>query len=173
MITLAADVGGTFTDLVLADGGSGAVLIDKVPTGARGSAAGIAAGITRISARAGIAVSDIGLFVHGFTVATNAFLMRAGAKAVLVTTEGFGDVLEIAGQSRPKTYALQQHKPSPVIPRAQVVEARERLDAFGAVVTRLTPQGRRGLPLRWRRSNPSRLPYRWSFPFSMAAMRRC
>lgn len=140
MITLAADVGGTFTDLVLADGGSGAVLIDKVPTGARGSAAGIAAGIKRICARAGIAVSGIGLFVHGFTVATNAFLMRAGAKAVLVTTEGFGDVLEIAGQSRPKTYALQQHKPSPVIPRARVVEARERLDAFGAVVTRLTPQ---------------------------------
>jgi N-methylhydantoinase A len=140
MITLAADVGGTFTDLVLVDGGSGAVLIDKVPTGARGSAAGIAAGIRRISARAGIPVSGIGLFVHGFTVATNAFLMRAGAKAVLVTTQGFGDVLDIAGQSRPKTYALQQHKPSPVIPRAQVVEVRERLDAFGAAVTRLTAE---------------------------------
>lgn len=140
MITLAADVGGTFTDLVLVDGGTGAVLIDKVPTGARGSAAGIAAGISRIAARAGLAVPDIGLFVHGFTVATNAFLMRAGAKATLVTTEGFGDVLDIAGQSRPKTYALQQEKPSPVIPRAQVVEVRERVDAFGATVSRLTAQ---------------------------------
>jgi N-methylhydantoinase A len=140
MITLAADVGGTFTDLVLVDGGTGAVLIDKVPTGARGSAAGIAAGISRITARAGMPVSDIGLFVHGFTVATNAFLMRAGARAVLVTTEGFGYVLDIAGQSRPRTYALQQEKPSPVIPRAQVVEVRERVDAFGATVTGLTAQ---------------------------------
>ena len=44
--------------------------------------------------------------MHGFTVATNAFLMRAGARAVLVTTEGFADVLEIGSQMRPKTYAL-------------------------------------------------------------------
>jgi N-methylhydantoinase A len=139
MITLAADVGGTFTDVVLVDTDRGMVLVDKVPTGKRGSAEGIVPGITRIAARAGCKVSDIGLFVHGFTVATNAFLMRAGARAVLVTTQGFGDVLEIGGQMRPKTYALIQQKPEPVIPRALVVEARERIDAFGDVVERLTP----------------------------------
>jgi N-methylhydantoinase A len=140
MITLAADVGGTFTDLVLVDSGKGTVLVDKVPTGARGSAKGIASGIERIAARAGIGVSEIGLFVHGFTVATNAFLMRAGAKALLVTTEGFADVLEIGSQMRPRTYALQQQKPLPVITRADVIEVRERVDAFGAAVTRLTEQ---------------------------------
>ncbi len=140
MITLAADVGGTFTDLVLVDSAKGAVLVDKVPTGARGSAAGIASGIERITARAGVQVAEIGLFVHGFTVATNAFLMRAGARAVLVTTEGFADVLEIGSQMRPRTYALQQEKPRPVIAREQVVEVRERVDAFGAPVTRLTAQ---------------------------------
>lgn len=138
MITLAADVGGTFTDLVLVDSEKGTVLVDKVPTGARGSARGIAAGIERIAARAGIGVSDIGLFVHGFTVATNAFLMRAGARALLITTEGFADVLEIGSQMRPRTYALQQHKPLPVITRADVIEVHERVDAFGAPVTRLT-----------------------------------
>lgn len=140
MITLAADVGGTFTDLVLVNGDAGTVLIDKVPTGARGSAAGIAAGISRIAARGGIAVSEIGLFVHGFTVATNAFLTRAGARAVLVTTAGFADVLEIASQMRPRTYALEQVKPGPVIPRNRVIETRERIDAFGETVTRLTEE---------------------------------
>jgi len=140
MITLAADVGGTFTDLVLVDSEKGMVLVDKVPTGARGSAKGIASGIERIAARAGIGVSEIGLFVHGFTVATNAFLMRAGARALLITTEGFADVLEIGSQMRPRTYALQQHKPLPVITRADVIEVRERVDAFGAAVTRLSEQ---------------------------------
>ncbi len=140
MITLAADVGGTFTDLVLVDSDKGTVLVDKVPTGARGSAKGIATGIERIAARAGIGVSEIGLFVHGFTVATNAFLMRAGARALLITTEGFADVLEIGSQMRPRTYALAQHKPLPVITRADVIEVRERVDAFGWAVTRLTEQ---------------------------------
>lgn len=137
MITLAADVGGTFTDLVLVDTDRQAVLVDKVPTGSRGSARGIAPGITRIAERAGCRVSDIGLFVHGFTVATNAFLMRAGAKAALVTTLGTGDVLEIGSQMRPRTYALIQQKPKPVIPRDHVIEVRERVDAFGGVVERL------------------------------------
>jgi N-methylhydantoinase A len=140
MITLAADVGGTFTDLVLVDARNGSVLVDKVPTGARGSAEGVAAGIARIAARAGVAVEEIGLFVHGFTVATNAFLMRAGARSMLVTTEGFADVLEIGSQMRPRTYALMQQKPTPVIGREQVIEVRERVDAFGIPVTRLTGQ---------------------------------
>lgn len=137
MITLAADVGGTFTDLVLTDPDRGLVLVDKVPTGARGSARGIAPGIERIVRRAGCDVTDIGLFVHGFTVATNAFLMRAGARTVLVTTAGLADVLEIGSQMRPKTYALLQTKPDPVVGRAQVVEVRERVDAFGDVAERL------------------------------------
>ncbi len=137
MITLAADVGGTFTDLVLVDARTGLILVDKVPTGKRGSAEGIVPGIRRIAERAGCRVSDIGLFVHGFTVATNAFLMRAGARAVLVTTEGFGDVLDIGSQMRPKTYALIQQKPKPVIPRELVFEVRERTDAFGGIVERL------------------------------------
>ena len=140
MITLAADVGGTFTDLVLVDPARSLVLIDKVPTGRRGSAHGIAPGIVRLAARAGCKVSDIGLFVHGFTVATNAFLMRSGARAALVTTQGFGDVLEIGNQMRPRTYALKQQKPKPVIPRALVVEAGERVDAFGVVVDRLSTE---------------------------------
>lgn len=135
---LAADVGGTFTDLILVDTASGQVLVDKVPSGRRGSAAAIAPGIARITGMAGCTPADIDLFVHGFTVPTNAFLMRSGAKAALVTTRGFADILEIGNQLRPKTYALIQQKPKPVIERTRVVEAGGRVDAFGAIVEPLT-----------------------------------
>ncbi len=138
MITLAADVGGTFTDLVLVDQAGGRVYVDKVPSGARGRAAAIAPGIERICRTAGIAPSDAGLFVHGFTVPTNAFLMRRGAKVALVTTHGAADVLEIGNQLRPRTYALIQTKPKPVVDRRNVVEVAERVDAFGQVVDALT-----------------------------------
>ncbi len=141
MITLAADVGGTFTDLILVDTARSLVLVDKVPSGRRGSAGAIAPGIGRIAQRAGCRPSDIALFVHGFTVPTNAFLMRTGARAVLVTSRGNADVLEIGNQLRPKTYALIQTKPRPVIPRERVVEAAERIDAFGGVVEALTAAG--------------------------------
>ncbi|MFO1169968.1 MAG: hydantoinase/oxoprolinase family protein [Hyphomicrobiaceae bacterium] len=138
MLTLAADVGGTFTDLVLVDTASGRVLVDKVPSGARGRAAAIAPGIERICKSAGVRPRDLGLFVHGFTVPTNAFLMRSGARVALVTTKGAADVLEIGNQLRPKTYALIQTKPKPVVDRANVVEVSERVDAFGGIVEPLS-----------------------------------
>ena len=137
---LAADVGGTFTDLVLVDGSAASprVFIDKVPSQATGSALGVREGIQRLSAKAGIAAGDIDLFVHGFTVGTNAFLTRSGAKAALVVTQGFRDLLLIGNQMRPDLYSLTAGKPAPVVPRSLTVEAVERVDAFGQVVTALT-----------------------------------
>ncbi|MDH3688249.1 MAG: hydantoinase/oxoprolinase family protein [Gammaproteobacteria bacterium] len=134
---LSADVGGTFTDLVLVDTDGQSVHLDKVPSGARGSAEAVPNGIKRITAQAGIAAADIDLFVHGFTIATNAFLTRRGSRVVLVVTQGFRDVLEIANQLRPHLYLLTQTKPAPVVPRSQIVEVLERLDAFGNVVVPL------------------------------------
>ena len=142
MITLAADVGGTFTDLILTIGaGSGrpaATHVDKVSTGARGSTAGIEAGIAKITQAAGLSVGDVDLFVHGFTVGINALLTRAGARAALIVPQGQGDVLEIGNQIRPRTYALFQDKPAPVIPKTQVIEIAEGIDAFGTVTRALT-----------------------------------
>lgn len=135
---LSADVGGTFTDLVLMD--QGRVLVDKVPSGKRGTAGSIAEGLLRISAKAGLKPGDIHLFVHGFTVATNAYLMRRGAKVALLVTEGFRDLLEIGSQQRPKLYPLRQQKPQPVVPRDRVIEVKERIDAFGGVVTALSKE---------------------------------
>ena len=135
---LSADVGGTFTDLVLVDTGSGRLHVDKVSSQATGSAGGVEDGIGRVCKSAGIEPGAIDLFVHGFTVGTNAFLTRRGAKAALVVSEGMRDVLVIGDQMRPELYALTGSKPAPVIPRARIVEAKERLDAFGAVVTPLS-----------------------------------
>ncbi len=135
---LAADVGGTFTDLVLVDTEKGRIHLDKVPSQATGSAGGVAEGIRRIAVTAGLAPIEIDLFVHGFTVGTNAFLTRRGANAVLVTTRGCRDVLSIGNQMRPDLYSLTSSRPAPVVPRSRTVEATERLDAFGQVVTPLS-----------------------------------
>jgi N-methylhydantoinase A len=149
---LAADVGGTFTDLVLIDDdpgpghgvpgngmeNRGRMIVHKVSSRETGSAKGIAEGVRQILDLAKLQPGDIDLFVHGFTIATNAVLTRAGAKAALVVTEGFRDILLIGSQRRPSLYSLTATKPPPVIPRARAVEAAERIDAFGAIVTPLS-----------------------------------
>jgi N-methylhydantoinase A len=114
------------------------VHLDKVTSQATGSAAGIAEGILRIVDAAGLTSADIDLFVHGFTVGTNAFLTRSGARVALVVTKGFRDILVIGSQSRPDLYSLTGRKPEPVVPRSRTVEVDERVDAFGNVVTALT-----------------------------------
>jgi len=138
VIYLSADVGGTFTDLVLIDSEAGRTLVEKLPSGARGRADSIATGISLIAEEAGLSPGDLDLFVHGFTVATNAFLMRKGARAALLVTQGFRDILEIGSQQRPKLYPLRQQKPAPMVARSHVVEVAERVDAFGGVVEPLT-----------------------------------
>jgi N-methylhydantoinase A len=138
MIYLSADVGGTFTDLVLIDGDSGETHLDKVPS-TPGSADAVIQGIDRITRAANLAPTDVDIFVHGFTVGTNAFLTRSGARIVMAVSAGMRDVLEIGDQIRPHLYQLQQIKPAPVVPRSRMVEVDERLDAFGAVVTALSP----------------------------------
>lgn len=139
MISLSADVGGTFTDVVLADSASGRTYADKVLT-TPGTSDAIVSGILRLSARAGVKPSDIDIFVHGFTIATNAWLTRSGARVVLAVTRGFRDVLEIATQRRSLPYSLTQTRTTPLAPRSRVVEVDERMDAFGAAVVPLCEQ---------------------------------
>ncbi len=134
---LSSDVGGTFVDLVLFDSGTGRILVDKVSS-TRHSAEGILGGVQRIADRAGLAPAEIGRFVHGFTIATNLWLTRRGGPVLFITTAGFRDVLEIGNQRRPKTYALRQSRPDPLVPRSAALEVRERVDSFGEVVEPLT-----------------------------------
>src|SRR5712691_8721255 len=68
---------------------------------------------------------------YGSTVATNALLERRGARVVLLTTEGFEDVLEIGRQVRPELYALEPFRPPPLVPRARRHGVEERVLADG------------------------------------------
>ncbi|MDQ3932673.1 MAG: hydantoinase/oxoprolinase family protein [Actinomycetota bacterium] len=128
---LGADVGGTFTDLVLDDGQR--LRAVKVPTTKQDQAEGVLAGIDRLSLDPG----GLARFAHGTTVATNAVLERAGARTVLVTTAGFRDLLEIGRQDRPSLYDLFADRPAPLVTRELVVEANERLAADGTVLRAL------------------------------------
>ncbi|MEX2549102.1 MAG: hydantoinase/oxoprolinase family protein [Nitriliruptoraceae bacterium] len=129
---MGVDVGGTFTDLVELRGDERRVA--KVPS----TPADQAQGIRDALARAEVDVTELARFAHGTTVATNTVLERNGARTVLVTTAGFGDLLAIARQDRPHLYRLDARRPSPVIPRTRTVEVAERVDADGSIRTALT-----------------------------------
>ena len=104
------DVGGTFTDLALTDGER--LVVAKVPSTPRDQARGVLHGLEQLGADPG----RLRRFAHGTTVATNAALERRGARTVLVTTEGFRDLLEIGRQNRPSLYDLFRDRTPPVTP---------------------------------------------------------
>jgi len=132
------DRGGTFTDVVAQrpDGGiETAKLLSEDPEQYRDAAV---EGIRRCLALApGAPIPDacVRAVKMGTTVATNALLERKGERVLLVITEGFGDLLRIGTQARPDLFALQIKRPDLLYER--VVEAEERLDAAGNVITKL------------------------------------
>lgn len=128
------DVGGTFTDVIVA--GPSGTTVAKVPSTPRDQAAGVLAGLER----AGADPAALGRLAHGTTVATNTLLERDGADTVLVTTAGFRDVLTIGRQDRPDLYDLTARRPDPVVPAGRVVEVEERRGPDGGVVVPLAPE---------------------------------
>ena len=128
---LGVDVGGTFTDAVLLDGG--AVHTAKVPTTPREESTGVMRAIDEVLARAGASAAEVETFAHGMTVATNALLEERGAQTALVATRGFADVLEIGRQDRPHLYRLCAPKPAPLVAPALRFEAAERIGPEGVV----------------------------------------
>ncbi|MFB6235753.1 MAG: hydantoinase/oxoprolinase family protein [Halopenitus sp.] len=130
-IRLGADVGGTFTDVVLATGDD--LVTTKVPTTADQSV-GVVDGVHKACAEAGIEPGDVDEFTHAMTVSVNALLEETGAKTALVTTEGFRDVLEIGRQDRPDLYDLSAQRPEPLVPRRRRFEVPERTTPEDAAV---------------------------------------
>ncbi len=126
------DVGGTFTDAVLA--GDGAWHTAKVPTTPGDESRGVMAAIAEVLAQAGAIAGQVQHFGHGMTVATNALLEERGARTALVTTAGFADVIEIARQARPELYRPCQARPAPLVPRELRLEVRERTAPEGPLV---------------------------------------
>ena len=127
---LAVDTGGTFTDLVLLH--DGIIRTLKVPSTPSDPSQAVLDGIREI-----LAGGTEFVLLHGSTVATNALLERRGAKVVLVTNEGFEDVIEIGRQDRPQLYALVGHRPPPLVAREDRLGVRGRLGPHGEEITAL------------------------------------
>ncbi len=136
---LGVDVGGTFTDLLLLDGETGEFWRHKTPSTPHDSSEGILAGVEAITAKAGISASDIGLFLHGTTVATNAVLEGKGARVGLITTEGYRDIMQIARSYVPGGLAawIIWPKPQPLAALEDTVEVQGRMNAAGEEVRAL------------------------------------
>ncbi len=128
---LGVDVGGTFTDAVLLDGG--AVHTAKVPSTPREESAGVMRAVEAVLERTGAAADAVEVFAHGMTVGTNALLEERGAKTALVATRGFADLLEIGRQDRPDLYRLCTPKPAPLVERGLRFGAAERVGPDGVV----------------------------------------
>ena len=134
---IGVDIGGTFTDVALVDDASGRIGVAKVPTTPADLADGVLAALSTAMERYGVAAADVSLLSHATTVVTNAILEQRGARAALVTTRGFRDVLELRRSARADLYDLFQDGPSILIPRRRRFEITERIGADGAVVTPL------------------------------------
>ena len=127
---VAVDIGGTFTDLVAYDRESGDVRYAKCPT----TYGDFVDGIMECLRKAGIEPRGASLVNHGTTLVINALIERRGAKAALIATKGFGDVLEIARGNRPDPFDLYYRRDEPLIPRELRYEVAERIGADGSVI---------------------------------------
>src|SRR5581483_6176682 len=111
---LGVDVGGTFTDAVLAV--DGCLVTAKRPTTPADQSEGVMAAVEAVLAKAGADAESVSSFAHGMTVATNALLEGRVARTALVTTEGFTDVVALGRQHRPQLYRLCADWPPPLVP---------------------------------------------------------
>jgi N-methylhydantoinase A len=130
-VLLGVDVGGTFTDAVLATGGR--LVTAKAPTTPDDQSAGVMDAVRAVLERADADAGDVDAFAHGMTVATNALLEGRGARTVLVATEGFTDVVELGRQARADLYRLCAARPAPLVPPQRRVAAQERCGPGGVL----------------------------------------
>ena len=126
---IGVDVGGTFTDVVLERGA--AQVSTKVLTTQDAPERGVLEGVRAALERAGAAPGDVGLVIHGTTLATNALIERKGARTALVVTEGFRDSVEMAHENRFEQYDISMDRPPPLVPRWLRWPVRERMSARG------------------------------------------
>ncbi|MFK8054269.1 MAG: hydantoinase/oxoprolinase family protein [Woeseiaceae bacterium] len=128
-IRLSADIGGTFTDIVLEVGEERFSV--KVLTTYAAPEAAILSGMKLVCAKADVSPTDIAQVIHGTTLATNALIERNGAHTALITTRGFRDVIEMRTESRFEQYDLNLEIPEPLLPRQDRYVVTERMNAAG------------------------------------------
>ena len=134
---IGVDIGGTFTDVALVEETSGRIGVAKVPTTPADLAEGVLHALESAMSRYEVDHAEVELLSHATTVVTNAILEENGARAALITTRGFRDVLELRRSARANLYDLFQDAPATLIPRRRRFEISERIGADGAIVTPL------------------------------------
>ena len=134
-IRLAADIGGTFTDVVLET--PARRYSCKVPTTTRQPELAVLEGIEQLLETSGVHPTEVELFIHGTTLATNALIERKGARTGLLTTAGFRDVLEMGFEKRFEQYDINIERPAELVPRPLRLTVPERIGADGEVLLAL------------------------------------
>lgn len=143
--SLAIDIGGTFTDVVLR-GEDGALAVDKVLTTHHDLLEGFFSGVDKVLGKAGAHPDQVrGQVVHATTIVTNALIERKGKITALITTKGFADVLFIRNEHRYEMYDPQIEFAPPLIPRELTFEVDERVLASGELVRAVEPEAARAL----------------------------
>ena len=137
---VAVDVGGTFTDICVLERESGELRVAKVP-----STGDPMRGVMAAVEQAGVDLSQVALFSHGTTVATNALITRRFPPAAMVTTQGFRDVIEIRRGTKEDLWDAYEDVAPPPIPRRHRFEVAERIDYAGDVLEPLDEDGARAV----------------------------
>ncbi|HEX2480586.1 MAG TPA: hydantoinase/oxoprolinase family protein, partial [Methylomirabilota bacterium] len=145
-----SDIGGTFTDLILASEDGQTFQVGKVLTTPERPDDAVIAGIESVLAATGVAPGQVSHVLHGTTLFTNAIIERKGARTALVTTRGFRDAVEIAREHRYDMYDLYMQRPRPLAPRHLRFELDERVLASGTVRRPMDPEQVRRLADRLR-----------------------
>ena len=130
---LAIDIGGTFTDVVL-ELATGERITTKLLTTYAHPGDAVLDGIEQVMQQAAASAGDVGLIIHGTTLATNALIERSGATTALLTTKGHRDALEMAHEDRFEQYDIIIDRPAPLVPRYLRLPVAERLDRDGNVL---------------------------------------
>jgi N-methylhydantoinase A len=136
---IGSDIGGTFTDLILASDDGATFQVGKVLTTPDAPDEAVVAGVQAVLAAAGVAPGAVSHVLHGTTLFTNAIIERKGARTALVGTRGFRDAVEIAREHRYDMYDLYMQRPRPLAPRHLRFEVDERVLADGSVRTPVDP----------------------------------
>ena len=137
---LGCDIGGTFTDFVLVNDDTGEFQINKCLTTPGDPSDAVEQGIRQMLERKPGFMPEIEEVIHGTTLVINAIIERKGAKAGLITTKGFRDVLELGRELRYDAYDIFAEYPLPLVPRSLRHEVAERVTSDGRVIKALEVQ---------------------------------
>lgn len=131
MIRLGVDIGGTFTDFIALESGSGRATVWKRLTTPDDPSEAVVAGITELLAASDADPRDVSVVVHGTTLVANALIERKGSRVALLATRGHRDAIEIGRELRYDVYDLFLQRATPLVPRRMRFEVTERLAADG------------------------------------------